>query len=172
MSATPGPRPPLWREEFPIREGDERYVTRRQFSRFLVLTSLGMFVGNLWILAKTWLRKEAAHPKTLVARASTLAVGESRVFEYPEPGEPCLLIRTDQDRFVSFSQKCTHLSCAVVYSKERDRIECPCHQGYFSARDGRVLQGPPLRPLPRVRLERRGDELYAVGLSTGPEDGG
>ena len=29
---------------------DERYVTRRQFTKFLTLASLGMFVGNLWIL--------------------------------------------------------------------------------------------------------------------------
>jgi len=170
MSAPPAPRPPLWREEFPIREDEERYVTRRQFSRFLVLTSLGMFVGNVWILAKTWFRKEPAAVEARIAGASTLAIGESTVFEYPAPGEPCLLIRTGDDRFVAFSQKCTHLSCAVVYSKERDRIECPCHLGFFSARDGRVLQGPPPRPLPRVLLERRGDDLYAVGLA-GPEDG-
>ena len=29
---------------------DERYVNRRQFAKFLALTSLGMFAGNLWIL--------------------------------------------------------------------------------------------------------------------------
>ena len=170
MSGSPEPRPPLWRDEFPIREDEERYVTRRQFSRFLVLTSLGMFVGNVWILAKTWFRKEPALPEARVASVSALPVGGSTVFEYPAPGEPCLLIRSAEDRFVAFSQKCTHLSCAVVYSKERDRIECPCHLGFFSARDGRVLQGPPPRPLPRVLLERRGDDLYAVGLATA-EDG-
>ena len=37
---------PLWREEFSVRTADERYVTRRQLTKFLVLTSLGMFVGN------------------------------------------------------------------------------------------------------------------------------
>jgi Rieske Fe-S protein len=91
------------------------------------------------------------------------------VFDYPETGEPCLLIRRSQDEFVAFSQKCTHLSCAVIYAKDNDRIECPCHNGYFSARDGRVLQGPPPRPLPRVLLERRGGELVAVGMTTGSE---
>ena len=171
MSGTPEPRPPLWHEEFPVREDDERYVTRRQFSRFLVLTSLGMFVGNLWILAKTWLRKETASVAARIARIADLPVGESRVFEYPAPGDPCLLIRTGDDRFVAYSQKCTHLSCAVVWSKERGRIECPCHLGYFSPEDGRVLQGPPPRPLPRVLLERRGDDLYAVGIAPGSETG-
>ena len=40
-------REPLWREEISIFSAEERYVNRRQFAKFLVLTSLGMFVGNL-----------------------------------------------------------------------------------------------------------------------------
>ena len=163
---------PLWREEFPIRAGEEQYVTRRQFSGFLVLTSLGMLVGNLWILTKSALFKRPVYADAVVARVPEIPVGGSAVFDYPGPGEPCLLIRTGEDRFAAFSQKCTHLSCAVYYSREHDRIECPCHQGSFSARDGRVVAGPPPRPLPRVLLERRGDDLVAVGIIAGSEDGG
>jgi Rieske Fe-S protein len=33
--------------------------------------------------------------------------------------------------------------------------------------DGRVLQGPPPRALPRIVLDRRGDELWAVGIDLG-----
>ena len=56
-------REPLWREELSVFATDERYVGRRQFAKFLVLTSLGMFAGNLWLLAKSLLslpRREAA----------------------------------------------------------------------------------------------------------------
>jgi Rieske Fe-S protein len=169
LSANENEHPAAWREEFPIREGDERYVTRRQFARFLVLTSLAMFVGNLWILAKSWLGKAPRSVTMTIPGAGGLPVGGSTVFDYPETGEPCLLIRRSQDEFVAFSQKCTHLSCAVTYSKDDDRILCPCHNGYFSSRDGRVLQGPPPRPLPRVLLERRDGELVAVGMTTGSE---
>jgi hypothetical protein len=42
----------LWRDEFSIQSANEKYVARRQFSKFLVLTSLGMFIGNLWILVR------------------------------------------------------------------------------------------------------------------------
>ena len=38
--------------------------------------------------------------------------------------------------------------------------------------NGRVLQGPPPRPLPRVRLEQRGDELVAVGMSQEGDEAG
>ncbi len=53
---------PLWREEFSVRSGDESYVSRRQFGKFLVLTSLGMLAGNLWILVRSWLRRPPDYP--------------------------------------------------------------------------------------------------------------
>lgn len=157
----------LWREEFSIDTADERYVTRRQFGKFLVLTSLGMFVGNLWILARSLWRRDAPAVQTLIGRADEVPAGGVRLFRYPGPEDPCLLFHATDGRFVAYSQKCTHLSCAVFPSTDGERLECPCHEGYFSMRDGRVLQGPPPRPLPRIVLERRGEELWAVGVDLG-----
>ena len=157
---------PLWRDEFSILTADERYVSRRQFAKFLTLTSLGMFVGNLWILARSWVRgKPSAYPQIAVARLDELPVGGVKVFQYPTAKEQCILVRTAADTYAAFSQKCTHLSCAVYYAAAHGRLECPCHEGYFSVRDGSVLQGPPRRPLPRVVLEQRGGELVATGMS-------
>ena len=159
---------PLWREEFTIDAAAERYVTRRQFSKFLVLTSLGMFVGNLWILLRSLWRHEPAYPALSVLREGEIPVGGVKLFRYPGPDDPCILVRTP-DAYVAYSQKCTHLSCAVYFAQQENRLECPCHEGYFSVRDGRVLQGPPPRPLPRVLLERRGGELVAVGIDVRAE---
>ncbi len=53
---------PLWREEFPLRAADERLVTRRQFAKFLSLTSLGMLAGNLWILLRARVTGAAPPP--------------------------------------------------------------------------------------------------------------
>jgi Rieske Fe-S protein len=155
---------PLWRDEFSIHAAEERYVNRRQFGKFLVLTSLGMFVGNLWILVRSWLASDQVLEARVVARASEVPVRGVKLFSYPGPQDPCILMRLDEATFVAYSQKCTHLSCAVYFEADRDRLACPCHHGYFSAREGRVLQGPPPRPLPRVRLERRGDDLVAMGM--------
>ena len=65
---------------------------------------------------------------------------------------------------MAYSQKCTHLSCAVYYAPRTGPPRVPLPQGYFSARDGPVLQGPPQRPLPRILLQRQGDRLLAVGV--------
>jgi Rieske Fe-S protein len=161
---------PAWREEFSIDAPEDAYVLRRQFTKFLVLTSAGMACGNGWI----WLRSLAAapqpeYPRTVVARASDLPAGSARMFSYPGPQDPCILFRRPNGALAAFSQKCTHLSCAVYYAADRDRLECPCHDGYFAADSGRVLQGPPPRPLPRIRIEQQGDDIVAMGVEESAE---
>src|SRR6516225_6804977 len=164
MKRIPARPEPLWRDEFAIQAATERYVTRRQFSKFLVLTSLGMFIGNLWILVRSWFATaKPSFPSTPISTAN-LGVGEVTLFSYPTPADPCILIRTAAESFVAYSQKCTHLSCAVYFSKEQNRLECPCHEGYFSVADGSVLQGPPPRPLPRISLKRDGNNVIATGV--------
>ena len=158
-------RPPLWREEFSVFKSQERYVTRRQLTKFLTLTSFAMFAGNVWILIRAWARgKPAAFPTVTVARVGEIPVGGVKLFAYPRPGEQCILVRVNEDVYAAYSQKCTHLSCAVYYSAPSRELICPCHNGHFSVSDGRVLQGPPTRPLPEVQLERQGEQLVAVGM--------
>jgi len=76
----------------------------------------------------------------------------------------CILVRTSEEEYVAYSQKCTHLSCAVYSSAKNDRLECPCHQGFFSIKDGSVLQGPPPRSLPKIVLQTAGGKLVATGV--------
>jgi len=165
------PKDPLWREEFSVFQAKERYVSRRQLTKFLTLTSAAMFTGNIWILVRSWFRSAATFPLRVIARLGEVPVQGVKLFTYPGPDDQCILVRTSEDGYVAYSQKCTHLSCAVYYAPDRHRLECPCHQGYFSIDDGSVLQGPPTRPLPRVILEKRGSELVAIGIQEQPEAG-
>lgn len=155
---------PLWKDEFSIFSENERYVTRRQFSKFLVLTSLGMFAGNVWIWVRSLTRSTArAFPEIAVATLDEIPVGGVKLFNYPTEQDECILVRRDANQFVAYSRKCTHLTCPVFYARQSDRLECPCHEGYFDIEDGSVLQGPPTRPLPQILLEVRGNQLFAVG---------
>jgi Rieske Fe-S protein len=158
-------RKPLWSEEFSVYGAEDQYVLRRQLTKFLVLTSFGMFVGNVWIWAKSLFTKPQADlPEVPVANASEIPVGGVKLFTYPTPNDTAILVRKADGNIVAYSQKCTHLSCAVYYSQQNNRLECPCHEGYFSIETGRVLQGPPPRPLPRIQLRQSGDQVYAVGV--------
>ena len=166
-SNAPAPRnrESLWKDEFSVFEEHERFVNRRQLIKFLTLTSLGMFVGNLWILIKSWFRRSETFPQMTIARAAEIQVGGVKLFRYPNPKEQCLLVRIGENDYVAYSQKCTHLSCAVYYSREDNQLICPCHNGRFSIRDGAVIQGPPTRGLPRVVLAREGDRIVATAMS-------
>jgi nitrite reductase/ring-hydroxylating ferredoxin subunit len=158
---------PLWRDEFSVFTADERYVNRRQFTKFLTLTSFGMLVGNLWILARSLFHRSAAYSVQTIVAAGELPIGGVKLFAFPTNEDPCILIRTGGASYVAYSQKCTHLSCAVYFAKEQNRLECPCHQGIFSVTDGSVIQGPPQRPLPQVTLAINKGKIQAIGMTEG-----
>jgi Rieske Fe-S protein len=135
--------------------------------KFLTLTSLAFVVGQFWVAGQSWLRRRALPPgaKRVVALGG-IPVGGSIVFDYPNEHDSCVLVRLSDSELVAFSQKCTHLSCAVIPKPAEGVFHCPCHEGLFDLRTGRQLAGPPPRPLPRILLEVRGDEVYAVGVRT------
>ena len=47
---------------------------------------------------------------------------------------------------VILNSRCTHLGCTVNWKEDAQAYICPCHDGKFSP-DGKVLGGPPPRPL-------------------------
>src|SRR5262245_40654236 len=156
---------PQWRNDFPIDWPQDELVARRDFTKFLVLTSFAFVVGQLWIAFENLKRRGKGRPPIKrIARADAIPVGGSMVFEYPEAHDICILVRTDERSYLAYNQKCTHLSCAVVPDPRNDRFLCPCHNGVFEMQTGIPVAGPPRRPLDRILLELRGGDLYAVGL--------
>jgi Rieske Fe-S protein len=128
---------PAWRQDFPIDWPQDLYVERRDFMKFMVLTSAAFTVGQLWIGTQNWWRKRSDQaPITRIASIDDLALGGAVVFTYPNEHEPCLLVRLTTSEFVAFSQKCTHLSCAVIPRPAESSFFCPCHEGRFDLRSG------------------------------------
>ena len=156
---------PAWRADFPIDWPEDHYVERREFMKFMVLTSLAFTAGQFWIAAQNWWRRRRGQPEMRrVAALDQVAVGGVLTFTYPGPHDDCVVVRTGERTLVAFGQKCTHLSCAVRPLVDRGVIHCPCHEGLFDLQSGRPIAGPPRRPLPLVRLEMRGNEIYATGI--------
>lgn len=156
---------PAWKQDFPTDVPQDAYVERRDFMKFMVLTSFAMTVGQFWIVAQSWLRGRRPPPGSrVIASLDTLPVGGSLVFGYPGEHDNCVLVRVSDTELVAYNQKCTHLSCAVIPRPDRGDIHCPCHEGYFDLKTGRPIAGPPQRPLDRVTLEVHGRDIYATGL--------
>jgi nitrite reductase/ring-hydroxylating ferredoxin subunit len=156
---------PLWQQDFPINRGEELNNSRRQFLKFLGLTSLAFFTGTLGVAFKGVFEQQNTEtlPELRVAALSDIPEGESRTFDYPEGGYSALLIHLPGGQFVAYEQRCTHLLCPVLYQKDKHRIFCPCHEGEFDPATGEREAGPPPRPLNKIKLEIRGNDIYAVG---------
>ena len=169
LTIPPDARPldaqPKWRRDFPIDWPEDHYVSRRDFTKFMVLTSFAFAIGQLWIGAQNFLRRRRGEPPIMrIADSDQLPVGGTIGFNYPEAHDSCLLLRSSEQTFIAFSQKCTHLSCAVVPQPDKGRFFCPCHEGSFDLSTGSPIAGPPRRPLPRINLEIRAGAVYATGV--------
>ncbi|WP_029035668.1 ubiquinol-cytochrome c reductase iron-sulfur subunit [Salinimicrobium terrae] len=153
---------PSWKADFPIESKRATHVSRREFAKFLGLLSGAFALSNGFIVIRAMAfpdeRLEGEH---FVVDADKVPVGEMLQFEIGgEDLIPYILIRLEENKWRAFEQKCTHLTCAVRYREDVNKIECPCHNGWFSADTGEVLQGPPPRPLPQLEVVVREGKVY------------
>lgn len=156
---------PRWRQDFPIDWPQDEYISRREFIKFLLLTSGAFTAGQFLFLIQHVLRFGHPPPQEMaIARVDELPVGGSLLFKYPPDSPARLLVRVNETTFVAYEQQCTHLTCPVIPAVDEGELHCPCHHGVFDLLTGRPLAGPPRRPLARVILEVRGDTVYAVGI--------
>jgi cytochrome b6-f complex iron-sulfur subunit len=121
----------------------------------LAACAAGMAVPAALYLAPAGTRgpKEALVP---AGRAEPFEGSGGRLIQ--GEGKPVLVLSLGGGRFKAFSAICTHLGCVVKWDPASRKILCPCHAGVFGP-DGKVLGGPPPRPLPEYEVIRIGDEL-------------
>jgi Rieske Fe-S protein len=89
-----------------------------------------------------------------LADKSAIPVGGGKIFKE----EKVVVTQPKKGEFKAFSAICTHLGCIVKWDPETRKILCPCHAGVFGA-DGKVVGGPPSRPLPEYEVLKQGNEL-------------
>src|ERR1051326_70023 len=94
ISVAPDGRPmaeqPTWRRDFPIDGPQDVYIARRDFTKFLVLTSLAFTAGQFWIGVQNFFRKRRGEPGLIeIASLNELAVGGAKTFTYPQAHDRC-----------------------------------------------------------------------------------
>jgi nitrite reductase/ring-hydroxylating ferredoxin subunit len=156
---------PKWRQDFPTDVAQDGYVARRDFTKFLGLTSLAFVVGQFSIaLQNRWRRTRGELPIQPVARLNSVSPGSALTFNYPTEKDPAILVRLDDATLLAYSSQCTHLQCPVLPELDKLRLHCPCHAGYFDIKTGEPTAGPPRRPLPRITLQIKNGTIYATGM--------
>src|SRR5436305_11932585 len=100
---------PRWHQDFPTDVPEDHALARREFTKFLVLTSGAFAAGQCWIGLMSLLRDEKPLPEQRVAAEGDVPSGGAVEFRYPTEDDPCLLIRLDDGRLVAYGQQCSHL---------------------------------------------------------------
>jgi cytochrome b6-f complex iron-sulfur subunit len=164
------PKDNHWKEDFPIQQLEATQVSRRDFAKFLCLVSGGLATGSGLVAAKAnFFPEEELQGEHFVCKKNDIPIGGTRTFVIEGSTIPYVLIHLEDGQLRAYEQKCTHLSCAVFYKPNSQRIECPCHNGWFDALTGEVLAGPPPRPLPRLDVVMKGEDVYVKAFSANKE---
>jgi Rieske Fe-S protein len=126
--------------------------------------------------AATKARIAASGPGVWLGNVKNMRRNSSLAYTDPASGDPAVLVRLQDGRFVSFDTVCTHAGCTVPYDPARKLLICPCHGATFDpTRNATVVSGPapsPLTKLP-IRLDSKGN-VYALdskpkGAQSGPK---
>jgi len=99
---------------------------------------------------------EPAVQSVVAAQASLVKANSGMVFKFGS--KPGLLIRTAEGELQAYNAVCTHLQCTVQYKADTAQIWCACHNGLYDLK-GNVVSGPPPRPLERLTVNQRGDDV-------------
>ena len=59
------------------------------------------------------------------------------------------IVQNGDGTLTVLSNRCPHLGCGVDWDATANQFRCPCHGGVFDLQ-GRVLEGPPPRPLTQL----------------------
>ena len=105
------------------------------------------------------------YPRRRGARLRSIYVG--RFDQIPDGGTremidlrgvPVQVVREGQS-LRALSTVCPHLGCRVRWEGQEQRFFCPCHNAAFD-REGKVVSGPPPRPLDRYETEVVDGSVY------------
>ncbi|MEQ8833708.1 MAG: Rieske (2Fe-2S) protein [Miltoncostaeaceae bacterium] len=79
-------------------------------------------------------------------------------------------IRHQDNSIIAIWNRCAHLGCPSSYSQGSDSYTCPCHGGSYDSL-GRVIAGPPPRPLDRFDVKLVTPAGQDVAKTTSPAEG-
>ncbi len=129
--------------------------------KFLVGLFTALGAAFAWLAAYPVFRyltplPAAGEKERMTVPRTRVGVGQAYFFQFR--GHPAVVLQKGVGDFVAFSAICTHLGCVVRWLPDKKEFLCPCHGGRYSG-DGKVLGGPPPKPLATIPVTVAGDNL-------------
>ncbi len=138
---------------------------RREFIADLILTAgCALGLGSLAFRFLEYLYPVVPPVKlvpVLAGKVGDIPLGGVRFINLPEG--PVMLERIGQE-VRALSAICTHLWCTVQWNPQAKKFICPCHHGIY-AFDGKVISGPPPRPLAELQVKLQKDQVFVMMTS-------
>jgi cytochrome b6-f complex iron-sulfur subunit len=145
----------------------ESAVTRRRWVDLLLGSSFVAWAGAVVFPIVRYLtpaKDGGGANKVTLTDAQKTELGNNGFLIARLGSERVLLLKDKDQKLKAMSAKCTHEGCTVQFVPADGIVWCACHNGKF-AMDGRVISGPPPRPLAAYNVE--GDLKGAVTISKG-----
>ncbi len=146
-------------------------MDRREFLKkaiklfFLILFSVLSTISLLFLYPSKIRKKKVQFFEVLKEEDLPRRGVKTVVFRYPR-GEQILKMKAfivnHNGRLFAISPVCTHLGCVVSWHRKKEQFLCPCHGGRYDI-EGRVIEGPPPKPLTKLPLKIENSKAY-IGL--------
>jgi cytochrome b6-f complex iron-sulfur subunit len=136
----------------------EKKIPRRSFLDLVLGASVLAWLGSMFYPVIRYLKplpRAGPTGPTRLTRDETAKLEKDHFVIVPVSGRRVLVFQNAME-IVALDAKCTHEGCTVQYLSGDKLVWCACHNGRFDL-DGRVVSGPPPRPLPRYATERLED---------------
>lgn len=148
---SPNPNWPLPKGQVkpgPIKVADLKDISPGSFTMYNFNFGRVTLVGGLW-----YLEGKVSHQRKGATQADGKEMGGG-------PNENTGL----PEGIISYCLLCTHLGCiAKEWASDTDILTCPCHNSQFDIpRGASVVGGPAPAAIPEIKLEKRGDAIWAV----------
>jgi Rieske Fe-S protein len=127
---------------------------------YLLGPALKVTSGNAWVPVGKLDSFEIGKPTLATFTRSKVNGWEKTVNSYG-----VFVLRKSATEILAFSNVCTHLGCRVNWQADKSEYICPCHDARFSA-DGKVVSGPPPRPLDKYET-RVADGILSIHFLEG-----
>lgn len=148
----------------PSAESRQPTVERRKLLNFVLGTGLLGWLGTILYPVLRYLsplEETASADEAVLSDKSTKDVAEAGFAIVPLGTDRVIVFQDPRGELRALSAKCTHEGCTVQYKRDESVIWCACHNGRFDV-DGRVLSGPPPRPLAAFRTSGSADTKIVV----------
>jgi len=133
--------------------------SRRSFLDLLLGASGAAWVASVLYPVIRFLKplpRAGAVGPTRLSREELAKLEKEHFVIVPVSGKRVLVLQNAAQEILAVDAKCTHECFTVQYLPAESAIWCACHNARFDL-DGRVLAGPPPRPLPKYAAERQED---------------